>query len=110
MADVLLYSQNTFKPRLVVDVATISKNISKTIGQAATGVFTNSDTIWKQLRKASAMSGDRVWRFPLWKHFSREVKNYTSVDMSNRGVGTADTCLAAAFLKVCLNRNVFEKF
>lgn len=99
MADILLHSLQTIKPKLIIDVATISGAMDKSLGQAATGVFTNSLNIWQQLKRASAISGDRVWLLPLWNFYSNEIKHYHSVDLSNEGRGSAHACLAAAFLK-----------
>lgn len=43
------------------------------LGGAATGVFTNSPTLYKELERAGVYSGDRVWRFPLWKYYTKQV-------------------------------------
>lgn len=43
------------------------------LGGAATGVFSNSSTLWQQLHQAGAVTGDRVWRFPLWDHFTKRM-------------------------------------
>ncbi len=43
------------------------------LGGAATGVFTNSTSLWNELYKAGVYTGDRVWRFPLWKYYSKQV-------------------------------------
>lgn len=99
MADIFCYGQTTYKPKLVVDVATISKGVQRGLGGAAAGVFSNSHYMWKELHKAGSITGDRVWRLPLWKHFTKNVTNFSNVDISNRGRGTGSTCLAAAFLK-----------
>lgn len=100
LADIFLYCQTAFKPRMIVDISVLSHEISKTLGQAATGVFCSSEFIWKQVQKASAVSGDRVWRLPLWNYFTREVKDYNHVDMCNKGTGQGQTCMGAAFLRV----------
>ncbi|XP_055597753.1 cytosol aminopeptidase-like [Uranotaenia lowii] len=99
MADTFLYGQSTFKPKVVVDVSTMTRGVTHALGGAASGVFSNSDFLWKQMQKAGAISGDRVWRLPLWKYFSHKVTNYTNVDMSNTGHGKGSACLGAAFLK-----------
>lgn len=43
------------------------------MGGVATGVFSNSTLLWSQLQKAGVETGDRVWRFPLWKEFTNRV-------------------------------------
>lgn len=100
LADVLTHAQQTIKPKLIIDVSMMSGAISKALGEAASGVFTNSNFMWQQVKKASALSGDRVWLMPLWNYYSNEIKHYPSVDLSNEGRSSAQSCLAAAFLKV----------
>ena len=43
------------------------------LGAGATGVFTNSDTLWNDMHQAGYISGDRVWRMPLWEFYSKQV-------------------------------------
>lgn len=43
------------------------------LGGAATGVFSNSTQLWNELYKAGTYTGDRVWRFPLWKYYTEQV-------------------------------------
>ena len=41
------------------------------LGSGAVGVFTNSTAAWRQLRAAGSNTGDRVWRMPVWKHYTK---------------------------------------
>ncbi|XP_069675793.1 cytosol aminopeptidase-like [Periplaneta americana] len=99
MADTLYYAQN-FWPRFVVDIGTLSKDMNRALGRAATGVFTNSDALWEQIRLAGVHTGDRVWRFPLWDYYNKQVTVSRSVDVRNVGSGRGGgACKAAAFLR-----------
>ncbi|KAH8305284.1 hypothetical protein KR018_011862, partial [Drosophila ironensis] len=98
MADPILYGQTTYKPRLVVDVATMAQGVKKAFGGGATGVFSNSHYIWKQFQSAGALTGDRVWRLPLWHYFKKQISDEMGYDLSNDGRGIACSCLAAAVL------------
>ncbi|GLH09605.1 Cytosol aminopeptidase [Gryllus bimaculatus] len=70
------------------------------VGSAATGVYTSSNEMWKEISKAGAITGDRVWRFPLWKYFTKKVVGIRNADVSNRGFGPGGgPCRAAAFLR-----------
>lgn len=42
--------------------------------------------------------GDRVWRMPLWKFYTKELRSLPSVDITNKGHHYGDACIAAAFL------------
>lgn len=75
MADPVIYAQKAYKPRMVVDIATMGNGISKGIGSGAAGVFSNSHYLWKQLQKAGSITGDRVWRMPLWKYYKKHIKS-----------------------------------
>ncbi|XP_037938257.1 cytosol aminopeptidase-like [Teleopsis dalmanni] len=98
LADPLLYGQTTHRPRLVVDIATLGYGVKKSLGGGATGIFSNSHYIWKQFQKAGSITGDRMWRLPLWQFYKRIVTDNVCFDLSNNGYGPASSCLAAAIL------------
>lgn len=83
MADPLLYAQTTYKPRLVVDIATLGNGVVKGLGGGATGIFSNSHYIWKQFQKAGSLTGDRMWRFPLWSYYKKLVTSRLIFNNSN---------------------------
>lgn len=43
------------------------------LGNAATGVFSNNTAFFEELRKAGCETGDRVWRFPLWNFYTKQI-------------------------------------
>ncbi|EDV55747.1 cytosol aminopeptidase [Drosophila erecta] len=98
LADPLLYAQSTFKPKLVVEVGSMASGIRKGLGASATGLWTNNSFLWKNFQKAGALTGDRLWRMPLWRYFSKLVAPRASYDICNTGEGHASSCLAAAIL------------
>ncbi|XP_060652398.1 cytosol aminopeptidase [Drosophila nasuta] len=98
MADPLLYAQSNFKPRLVVDIATLGYGVCCGLGGSAAGIFSNSNFVYKQFEKAGSLTGDRVWRLPLWNYFKQLVTPNKTFDISNRGRGPASSCIAAAVL------------
>ncbi|XP_015509984.1 cytosol aminopeptidase isoform X1 [Neodiprion pinetum] len=100
LADALCYAQE-FKPRLTLDIATLTGAMRIALGGVATGVFTNSAELYENLRTAGTFTGDRVWRFPLWQHFNDAMtKSHKAVDVNNlsksKGGGS---CTAAGFLR-----------
>ncbi|XP_055680590.1 cytosol aminopeptidase-like [Lutzomyia longipalpis] len=98
MADTFSYATQKYKPRLVLDVATLTTRFNP-LGSTASCVFATSDPMWKELQKAAALTGDRVWRFPFWKYYTHQIANFTNFDLSNRGDGQGYTCRQAAFLR-----------
>lgn len=99
LADTLTYAQTLLKPRMIINVATLTDGVESAFGGGATGVLSTSDELWHELNRAGAVTGDRVWRLPLWKYFSGKMTRFPDVDVSNRGLGKGSTCLAAAFFK-----------
>ncbi|XP_064485088.1 cytosol aminopeptidase-like [Ornithodoros turicata] len=100
LADALCYSA-TFKPSVVVDVATLTGSMNVALGSGAAGTFCTSDILWNLLYRAGKMSGDRLWRMPLFEHYKKQVTKAHLADLSNVGKHSpsAGCCVAAAFLR-----------
>ncbi|KAG8306625.1 bleomycin hydrolase [Homalodisca vitripennis] len=99
LADALCYAAQ-FTPKFTLDIATLTGAMRIALGEAATGVFSNSTALWHQLHQAGALTGDRVWRFPLWDHYTKQMTDFPAADVNNLGKGKGGgSCTAAAFLK-----------
>ncbi|NP_001279481.1 cytosol aminopeptidase [Callorhinchus milii] len=100
LADALCYAHN-FNPKAIVNAATLTGAMDVALGSAATGVFTNSDWLWNHLREAGVVTGDRVWRMPLFQHYTKQVTESQLADLNNVGKysRSAGACTAAAFLQ-----------
>uniref|UniRef100_A0A8C1RGN4 Leucine aminopeptidase 3 n=1 Tax=Cyprinus carpio TaxID=7962 RepID=A0A8C1RGN4_CYPCA len=55
------------------------------LGSAAAGMFTNSDWLWERLHKASIVTGDRVWRMPLFQHYTKQITESALAYLNNIG-------------------------
>lgn len=100
LADALCYAE-TFKPRLLLDMATLTGAIDVALGSGATGVYTNSLEMWNTLQQAGGKTGDRMWRMPLFKHYTEQVTKSKLADINNIGNAgrSGGSCTAAAFLR-----------
>uniref|UniRef100_A0A8C3LYP5 Cytosol aminopeptidase n=1 Tax=Chrysolophus pictus TaxID=9089 RepID=A0A8C3LYP5_CHRPC len=100
LADALCYAHN-FNARAIVNAATLTGAMDVALGSAATGVFTNSSWLWNHLYEASIVTGDRVWRMPLFEHYTKQVTDCPLADLSNIGKYSraGGACTAAAFLR-----------
>ncbi|XP_049819458.1 cytosol aminopeptidase-like [Aethina tumida] len=105
IADALVYAQN-FWPRFIVDVGTMTNDMKHSLGAAASGVFSNSEALWEYLLAASMHTGDRVWRFPLWEHFTKLVAGHHHVDVKTFGRGGRPRCAGACKVAAFLNEFV----
>lgn len=98
LADALGYS-NTYSPKFILDIGTLTKEIQEVLGSSAAGVFTNSDQLYDVMRIASIHTGDRVVRLPLWNYYTKGVTDSYKSDLVSVGMSTdGSTCKAAAFL------------
>jgi len=103
LCDALCYAQ-TFNPRLVLDIATLTGAVVIALGSTASAAYTKSEFIWEQLNKAGMETGDRVWRMPLFKHYTELMTKSTIADINNISASReAGSCTAAAFLQEFVN-------
>ncbi|XP_038071001.1 cytosol aminopeptidase-like [Patiria miniata] len=101
LADALCYACTEFEPRAVIDLATLTGAVDVALGSAATGTFSTSETLWSDLHQAGVETGDRLWRLPLYKHYTSQVTESHLADVNNVGKHprSAGSCTGAAFLK-----------
>ncbi|XP_003411330.1 cytosol aminopeptidase [Loxodonta africana] len=107
LADALCYA-HTFNPKLIINAATLTGAMDIALGSGATGVFTNSTWLWTKLFEASVETGDRVWRMPLFEHYTKQVVDCQLADVNNIGkYRSAGACTAAAFLKEFVTHSIW---
>ncbi|XP_065070339.1 cytosol aminopeptidase-like isoform X3 [Rhopilema esculentum] len=100
LADALVYA-DSFKPKRIINLATLTGAMRIALGAGAAGTFTNSNSLWNVLNEAGFISGDRLWRMPLFELYSKEMDCSLTADLRNtqKTAGSAGSCTAAAFLK-----------
>jgi leucyl aminopeptidase len=98
LADVLWYAQDRFKPRLIVDLATLTGAIMVALGKEYAGLFCNDDRLAKELDAAGEATGEKVWRMPLAKAYDKLIDSKTA-DMKNIGGRYGGAITAAQFLQ-----------
>ena len=98
LADVMSYAIDRFKPRFVVDLATLTGAIMVALGKEYAGMFTNDDGLAAQLTEASRATGEKVWRMPLDKAYDKMIAS-KNADVKTLGGRWAGACTAAAFLQ-----------
>jgi leucyl aminopeptidase len=102
LADLLSYAARLDpKPSAVVDLATLTGAIIVSLGHVAGGLFANNDALAGELEQSADSTGDRLWRFPMWKDFGRRLKGDTA-DLRNtveKRPSPAGSIFAAKFLE-----------
>lgn len=96
LSDALTYV-GRFKPRSVIDIATLTGACVIALGQHATGLLTNHQALAEALLSAGAKSCDRAWQLPLWDEYQRQLDS-PFADMANVGGRPAGTITAGCFL------------
>jgi leucyl aminopeptidase len=83
LADALEYAKK-YKPRLVIDIATLTGAAMVALGQRASAIFTTDFRLEKSLREIGEKTGDFVWPLPLWEEFEEDIKGIFG-DVANTG-------------------------
>jgi leucyl aminopeptidase len=98
LADALWYTKERFKPKFMIDLATLTGAIVVSLGQEYGGLFTNDDKLAKHLIEAGSETGERVWRLPLGPEYDKLIDSKFA-DMKNTGGRNAGSITAAQFLQ-----------
>jgi len=96
LCDALTYAAK-YKPAVVVDIATLTGAIVTALGHVATGVFSPSDALAREIIEAGEIAWDRAWHMPLWREYQDALKS-NFADIPNVGSHAADAITAACFL------------
>jgi leucyl aminopeptidase len=96
LSDALTYAEK-YEPAVVVDVATLTGAIVSALGEIATGVFSNSDELVREMVEAGDRAWDRAWHMPMWREYQETFKSNIA-DFANVGPHGDCAITAACFL------------
>jgi leucyl aminopeptidase len=97
LADVLHYVNKRFKPKFMINLATLTGAIIVALGQEYAGMFSNDDKLVERLNKAGEATGERVWRMPLGPEYDKMIDSKFA-DMKNTGGRYGGAITAAQLL------------
>jgi leucyl aminopeptidase len=99
LADALSYAAR-FKPRAVIDLATLTGAVIMALGHFAAGVLGTDEKLIEKLQASGTLAGERLWHLPLWDEHDKATKSDIAdlKNIASPGVG-AGTTMGAAFLK-----------
>tara|TARA_B100000686_G_scaffold57218_1_gene61430 strand:+ start:7583 stop:9088 length:1506 start_codon:yes stop_codon:yes gene_type:complete len=95
LADALTYAKR-FKPKSVVDIATLTGACIIALGHSTSGLMSNDDRLAQKLLNAGTSANDRAWQLPIWDVYQKDLDS-NFADIANIG-GRAGTITAACFL------------
>jgi leucyl aminopeptidase len=98
LADVVWYAQEKFKPRLIIDLATLTGAIIVALGKEYAGLFSNDERLAGELITAGEASGEKVWRMPLAKAYDKLIDS-KNADVKNIGGRHGGAITAAQFVQ-----------
>jgi leucyl aminopeptidase len=98
LADVLYYVNKRFKPKIMINLATLTGAIIVALGQEYAGLFSNDDKLAERLSKAGEATGERVWRMPLGAEYDKMIDSKFA-DMKNTGGRSGGAITAAQLLQ-----------
>jgi leucyl aminopeptidase len=103
LADVLWYVQDKFKPKFMVNLATLTGAILVALGKEHAGLFSNNDELSTRISDAGTATGEKVWRMPLTPGYDKMIDSDIA-DMKNIGGRFAGSITAAQFLQRFVNK------
>jgi leucyl aminopeptidase len=98
LGDAIWYCNDRFKPKFMIDLATLTGAILVALGNIQAGLFSNDDQLSEQLTAAGIETHERLWRMPMGKEYDKMIDSKFA-DMKNTGGRLAGSITAAHFLK-----------
>ncbi|CAN5531793.1 leucyl aminopeptidase [soil metagenome] len=102
LADALWYTQDRFKPKFMINLATLTGAIIVALGKEHAGLFSNNDELSQRLYDKGIATGEKVWRMPLAPEYDKMI-DFEIADMKNIGGRNAGSITAAQFLQRFVN-------
>lgn len=99
LADLLSYAQKRYRPRMLIDMATLTGAIVIALGPDYAGLFCNDDVLARQLATAGEQTGERVWRYPMDSPFYDKQLVSQIADLKNLGSDQGRSIIAAQFIR-----------
>lgn len=99
LADALSFTEKKFKPKCIIDLATLTGAIIMALGEEYAGLFSNNNDLSSKIEKAGEKVGEKVWRLPLHENYDK-LMNSPVADIQNINyAGGAGSITAAQFLQ-----------
>lgn len=103
LADGLSYIKKNYNPDIIVDLATLTGNCIAALGYSAAGLFSNNDELADKLLKISQLTGEKLWRMPLWDDYKDAMKSDIADIKNLSSAPVAGAITAAKFLELFID-------
>lgn len=98
LADALTYTEREFKPKAMIDIATLTGAVVIALGSVRAGVMGNNDALARSLIAAGERTFERLWQLPMDEEYFQQIKGDDS-DMKNSGGRKAGSIIGGTFLR-----------
>jgi len=98
LADAMTYALRKYRPKEMIDAATLTGACVVALGSVNMGMMGNDEGMTSRMRAASAASGEKAWELPLHEEYFEQIKSEIG-ELKNTGGGEAGTITAGYFLK-----------
>lgn len=105
LADAMCYSEKYYKPRTVIDLATLTGGVVVALGHHRAGVYANDDKLADSLIDSGERTFERLWRMPLDDEYFEQLKS-DDCDMKNSAGRQGHSILGAVFLKQFIDQKI----
>ena len=99
LADALTFTEKKYKPKFIIDLATLTGAIIVSLGEEYAGLFSNNDELSKNIFKAGENVNEKVWRLPLHKNYDKLIDSKIADVQNINYAGGAGSVTAAQFLQ-----------
>ena len=99
LADAITFTEKKYKPKFIIDLATLTGAIIVSLGEEYAGLFSNNDELSKNIFKASENVNEKVWRLPLHKNYDKLIDSKIADVQNINYAGGAGSITAAQFLQ-----------
>jgi len=99
LADALTFAEKKYKPKFIIDLATLTGAIIISLGEEYAGLFSNNDELSEKIFKSSEKVNEKVWRLPLHKNYDKLIDSSVADVQNINYSGGAGSITAAQFLQ-----------
>ncbi len=103
LADGLSYIKKNYEPEIIIDLATLTGNCIAALGYNAAGLLSNNDDLANQLFETGQLSGEKLWRLPLWDDYKDMMKSDIADVKNLSSLPIAGAITAAKFLEIFID-------
>lgn len=95
LADAVRYAQDTYKPKMLLNIATLTGSAVRALSDEYAALVTRDWELTEQMMDVGRLSGEAVWPLPLHPNHFKQLKSDIA-DIKNSGVGSPGASIGAA--------------